>query len=140
MSDREQSELADWSAEDLVSYLRNCREYIENKTKELKERLKPYAMQEAEIEGEIIRRCNEQNRNNQRTNFGTAYLYDKVSVTVSDRAAFRDWLLADPEDHMIFADIRASKTAVNEAVAEGEPLPPGVARTVIVAVGLKKAD
>lgn len=63
---------------------------------------------------------------------GTAFKSTTTSATVADKTAFLDYVRAN--DAWPLMDVRASKTAVAEFVAETDDLPPGInwrAETVV---------
>lgn len=67
---------------------------------------------------------------------GTAYKKLSTSVTVADQREFRRHVIGSEEWDLI--DWRANKTAVNDLVEKGEPLPPGVNRTGFYTVGIRR--
>lgn len=58
---------------------------------------------------------------------GTAYKSMSTSVTVADAREFRRHVIGG--EHWDLIDWRANKTAINELVDQGEPLPPGINRS-----------
>ena len=58
---------------------------------------------------------------------GTAFKKLGVSVTTADGAEFRRHIIGLEAWELV--DWRPNKTAINELVANGEPLPPGINRT-----------
>jgi hypothetical protein len=59
-----------------------------------------------------------------RTQHGTAYVITKNSATLSDKSAFKDFVTGS--DNWALADLRVSKVAVEQYIAEHQNLPPGV--------------
>ena len=57
---------------------------------------------------------------------GTAFISNKVSVTVGDRDAYFNWIGQDFAERSVFLEARANKTAVEQYQASNEDLPPGV--------------
>lgn len=58
-----------------------------------------------------------------------------TSVTVADKSAFMRHVIGSEDWDL--TDWRASKTAINDMVEKGEPLPPGINRTQFVTVGVR---
>jgi len=58
---------------------------------------------------------------------GTAFKSMTTSVTVADAREFRRHVIGG--EHWDLIDWRANKTAVNELVDNGEPVPPGINRS-----------
>jgi hypothetical protein len=58
---------------------------------------------------------------------GTAFKSMTTSVTVADAREFRRHVIGG--EHWDLIDWRANKTAVNELVDSGEPVPPGINRS-----------
>lgn len=96
----------------------------------------PFYEREEALKQEVMRRCNAEQRNNQRTNYGTAYLVDDVSITMAEPDSFRDWVREG--GHWDCAEIRASKTGVEDYVTDYNELPPGLRREVTVKVNVKR--
>lgn len=67
---------------------------------------------------------------------GTAYKIKTVSVTIADQREFRRHVIGSEQWDL--ADWRANKTAVEDWVAEGKGLPPGVNYTSFIKVGIRR--
>jgi hypothetical protein len=67
---------------------------------------------------------------------GTVYRKVNTSVTIADPSAFRRHVIGLEAWNLI--DWRANKTAVNDLIDNGEPLPPGLNRTTFFDVGFRK--
>jgi hypothetical protein len=67
---------------------------------------------------------------------GTAYKKISTSVTVADPREFRRHIIGAEQWDLL--DWRANKTAVNDLVDKGEPLPPGVNRSAFLTVGIRR--
>jgi len=67
---------------------------------------------------------------------GTVYRKLTTSVTVADARDFRQFVTEGENWDLI--DWRANKTAVNDLVEAGEPVPPGVNRSSFYSVGIRR--
>jgi len=67
---------------------------------------------------------------------GTVYKKVTTSVTVADGREFQKHVIDHAQWELI--DWRANKTAVNDLVESGEPLPPGINRSAFVSVGIRR--
>jgi hypothetical protein len=68
----------------------------------------------------------------------TVYHYDAVSLTVSDRKAFMEFVQENEAFDLL--DARAGKEAVELYMAEnGGELPPGLTKSVVLKLGVRKA-
>lgn len=68
---------------------------------------------------------------------GTAYRLTQVSVTIADPREFRRHVIGNEQWDL--ADWRASKTAINDLVEKGEPLPPGINRVARYTIGIRRS-
>jgi hypothetical protein len=103
------------------------------------EELKPYKEALARLGGMLLDHLNSTNATSVKTKVGTPYISRDVSVTVADREAFWNWMLAT--DNFDFLEVRASEAAMNEYMEELAELsktdpsiipvaPPGINYTV----------
>jgi hypothetical protein len=60
----------------------------------------------------------------------------KVSVTTADVREFRRHIIGG--EHWDLVDWRPSKTAINDLVDAGEPLPPGINRSTFVTANVRR--
>lgn len=67
---------------------------------------------------------------------GTAFKSMSTSVTVADAREFRRHVIGG--EHWDLIDWRANKTAVNDLVEAGEPLPPGINRSSFWNVNVRR--
>ena len=67
---------------------------------------------------------------------GTVYKKMSSSVTVADTREFQRHVIGTEAWDLL--DWRANKTAVNDLVEKGEPVPPGINRTTFLTVGIRK--
>jgi hypothetical protein len=88
------------------------------------------------IEGELLNLLNAMGVDSLAGKTGTAYKNISTSVTIADAREFRRHVIGTEGWDLI--DWRANKTAVNELVEQGEPVPPGVNRTAIYTIGIRR--
>ena len=67
---------------------------------------------------------------------GTAFKSITTSVTVADAREFRRHVIGG--EHWDYIDWRANKTAINDLVEAGEPLPPGINRSAFVQINVRR--
>jgi len=67
---------------------------------------------------------------------GTVYKTITTSVTTADAREFRRHVIGSEQWDL--ADWRPNKTAINDLVEAGEPLPPGVNRSAFVNINVRK--
>lgn len=67
---------------------------------------------------------------------GTVYRKLSTSVTVADARDFRKYVTEGENWDLI--DWRANKTAVNDLVEAGQPVPPGINRSSFYSVGIRR--
>lgn len=89
-----------------------------------------------EIEGKLLDICNSSGVDSLKTKAGTAYKKSSVSVTTADGDAFRTYVI-DTRQYEL-ADLRPNKTAINEVINAGKPLPPGVNRAVFQVINVNR--
>ena len=67
---------------------------------------------------------------------GTVYFSSVVSASISDKQAFKDWVIANSQFDCL--DLKVNKTAMKELAETGEPLPPGVNYTTMKIVRVRR--
>lgn len=93
------------------------------------------------LEMEFLRRFNERGTDNTSAHgVGTAYISNKISVTVGDRDAYFNWIAENFDERNIFLENRANKTAVEQFRAANDDLPPGVNWSVTRTVNFRRPD
>jgi len=70
---------------------------------------------------------------------GSVFVDYKDSATVSDGESFKAWCHADWENRSFFLANSVNKTAVKQALDDGQPPPPGVNYTKIKDVKVRRA-
>jgi hypothetical protein len=91
------------------------------------------------MEAIILKTFQETGQTSAKTEFGTAYTSARTSATVADRDAFMSWVMAEPEDRMVFLENRVSKTAVDQYKAANDDVPPGVSWSSELVVGVRRS-
>lgn len=69
---------------------------------------------------------------------GTAYKKLTTSVTVGDAREFRRHVIGAEDWDLL--NWSASKTAVNELVEKGHPVPPGINRSAFFTIGIRRKN
>lgn len=91
------------------------------------------------IEAVILATCNKAGVESIRTTAGTAYVSVRTSCSVADREAYTAWVLDDPHERLVYLDVRANKTAVDQYREECQDLPPGLNWSEQRVVGVRKS-
>jgi hypothetical protein len=89
-----------------------------------------------EIEQQLLGMLNAQDVDSIKTKVGTAFRKVSTSVTTADGASFRRHVIGLEAWELV--DWRPNKTAVNDLVKAGEPLPPGINRTTFNTVQIRR--
>lgn len=113
--------------------LRDKKSEIESRHKD---ELAPIRKLMVDIEGKMLQQMEEMNTTSLRTKAGTAYQTVRVSATVADRDAFRNYCAEN--DAWELADIRAGKTAIRAMVEDTGELPPGINWREDIGVNFKR--
>jgi hypothetical protein len=90
-----------------------------------------------EIEAKLLDMLNEMGSDSIKAQTGTAYKKLSTSVTTADGAEFRRHVIGLEAWDLV--DWRPNKTAVNDLIAQGEALPPGLNRTTFYNVNIRAA-
>ena len=102
---------------------------LRDKTAEIKERhkqeLAPYNDAMEKIEAAVLKFLDETGQESARCDTGTAYIANRVSITVADGPAFRGFCEEQELPHLM--ETRPAKSAVEEWMqTNGGALPPGL--------------
>src|SRR4249919_1460208 len=89
-----------------------------------------------DIEMKLLDMLNEMGSDSIKAPTGTAFKKLSTSVTTADGAAFRRHVIGLEAWDMV--DWRPNKTAINDLIEEGEPLPPGLNRTTFYNINVRK--
>jgi hypothetical protein len=89
-----------------------------------------------EIENKLLDALNRMGTDSLKTKSGTAYKKTSVSVTTADTAEFRRHVIGIEGWELV--DWRPNKTAINDLIANGEPLPPGLNRSTFLSVNINR--
>jgi len=95
-----------------------------------------YSVKMETLENQLLDVLNKLDVNSISSSSGTVYKKMSTSVTVADSREFRRHVIGSEEWDLI--DWRANKTAVNDMVERGDALPPGINRTAIMTVGIRR--
>jgi hypothetical protein len=89
-----------------------------------------------DIEMKLLDILNKMGSDSIKSKAGTAYTKVSTSITTADGAEFRRHVVgAEAWDLIVFTP---AKTAINEMIAAGEPLPPGLNRTTFKTVSINR--
>ena len=121
----------------LVSAYIQVRDQVAELEAAHKERIKPYKAALEKLELDVLQALDEAGVESMKTKFGTAYKSQKTSVTVADRSAFMDYVKAHQAFELL--DVRPSKTAVENFLAEHQDVPPGVNLRRVVACNFRRS-
>lgn len=91
------------------------------------------------IEAVLLKTFQDTGSDSIKTEMGTAFKSTRSSATVADRDAYFGWVLADPEERMMFVESRANKTAVEQYKAANDDLPPGLNWREEVVVNVRRS-
>ena len=89
-----------------------------------------------ELETQLLDMLNKLGSDSIASPAGTVYKKLSTSVTVADSREFQRHVIGSEAWDLI--DWRANKTAVNDLVEAGEPVPPGVNRSSFYSVGVRR--
>jgi hypothetical protein len=89
-----------------------------------------------ELEIKLLDMLNKAGGDSLATPAGTVYRSEKVSLTTADAREFRRHIIGGELWDLV--DWRPAKTAINELVETGEPLPPGLNRSVFVTANVRR--
>lgn len=114
---------------------------LRDKKKELdeahKEKLRPINEAMEKLEVAILNHLQATGSEGIRTKAGTAYKKTETSITVADKEVFKRHLFETGLWDL--ADIRASKSGIEQFRAENDDLPPGINWRQSVSVGVQRA-
>lgn len=142
---------------DLIKKYVEIRDFLEKKSTEFGEQMKPYQAALDSIGGEMLSRLNERDAQNCKTEFGTAFKKTDMSVRMADRETFFHFLLEPYEPYIenaaqeiafdemrqriqAFTTAHLAKDAVKEYLdgSAGQP-PPGVDVTYFTKVNIRRS-
>jgi len=89
-----------------------------------------------EIELTLLDQLNQLGSDSISSPAGTAYKKLSVSVTTADGREFRRHVIGGELWDLI--EFRPAKTAVNDLVERGEPVPPGLNRSTFFSIGIRR--
>lgn len=113
---------------------------LRDKTKEIKARhaveLEPFNTAMDELETYLQNRLIEVGANSIKTPHGTCFKVNKLTYGIEDPATFRGWV--ESHGRPDFYENRVSKEAVDNWVAEGNPLPAGLKVSSYTSINIRK--
>lgn len=123
--------------EDLVRAYVTLRDQKAALKAEQAEALKPYDEALAKLEARALAVLSQSGVESMKTSAGTVYSTTFTSATVSDKAAFMDYITNNEAFDLL--DVRANKTAVQDFLAADNDVPPGVTVRRELKVGFRRA-
>jgi len=131
------------TSDQLVAKYIEYRDFLEAKTKEFNEAMKPYQDAMVLIQNTMQQRMNDAGETSVKTAAGTAYKSSTLSVKVADRQTFYDYIFADPATSRQMAEVfftaNIAKDAVKEFLDQHHFNPPGVSTETITKVLFRRA-
>ena len=118
-------------------------QYVElrDKIKEIEatqdEFLKPYREALEKAGNLLLEHLQNTNTDSVKTQSGTAYRVERVSVSLSDPAAFIDFVVSHNAFELM--DRKANAPAVSEFLKKNETLPPGVKYNKLIKIGVRRS-
>lgn len=113
------------------------------------ESMKPVESGLHAIECEMLKRMGDSGVDSMKTSSGTAYKSVRTTVSVSDKSAFLDFVVAntvkaladgaDPIEAFDLLDVKANKTGVEMFLEANQELPPGVNMRREEVVGFRRS-
>jgi|SRR5579883_554285 len=100
------------------------RDKIEEIKSQHEEQLKPYNEALEKLSGMLLDHLNKTGADSVKTKSGTPYKSLAVSVSVSDKEAFWDWMAKNND--FSYVDLRASKSAIKQYMEDHQVPPPGI--------------
>lgn len=125
------------AADELVGAYISLRQQKAELEAKHKEEMSPLNEALDAIETEVHSRLNAMGISSIKTQYGTAYTKTVRSVKVVDKTAFMDYVQNNARFDLL--DVRASKTAVEDFIAQTEELPPGITSVAEESVGFRRA-
>lgn len=121
----------------LIGFYVQLRDRIQAEDKAHSERMaKPRETLER-LNGRMLEILQQAGVSSMKSNAGTVYVTIKTSATLSDKDAFRSYIIENQDFEL--ADIRPAKSAVQDyVVAHDGNLPPGVNYTQVNVVGVRR--
>lgn len=113
---------------------------LRDKVKEISDRqaaeLKPYREAMEQLAAVMLDQLNRAGSNSVRTDNGTVFKTTRTTYSIDDPAAFRSWV--EQQGVPEFYENRVAKEPLENWIAEGKPLPPGLKVSSLVQVNVRK--
>ncbi len=113
------------------------RDYVEKRTAAFEEELQPYKKGMQAIEGAVHQQILDLGGESIKTEFGTAYLSETMSVKVASREEFMRFVFEDQREEFLTAAV--SKEAVKDWINKYEVPPPGINITKIQKTNFRRS-
>jgi hypothetical protein len=121
----------------LLKVALKIRDAIAEKTKAYDNEVKVLKDQLSQIENEVIRRLQERGSTQTKTEFGTAFLGEKMTCSIADEGAFEAFVIAEKD--LAFYQKRVKVEHLREYMTANEGrLPPGLSIFKEVTLNLRK--
>lgn len=114
------------------------RDTIKAKEAEFKERIRPYKETLEALNSVLLNHLNAIGGNSVNTDAGTVYKTEKTSASLSDPAAFMEYVITNQEFDLL--DRKANVTAVEAYIAEHGVQPPGVKYNSVYVAGVRRPN
>lgn len=122
----------------VVAKFIETRDLIEAKQKALDAELADLKALQQKRSDWIKTKLEELGCDNFKTAHGTAFIMYKDSATVADGEVFKNWVHEDWEGRKFYLNNAVNKTAVKQALDEGQIVPPGVNYSRFKDVGIRR--
>lgn len=122
---------------ELIKRYIEMRDYIEKRTAAFDAELAPYKKGMQAIEGAVHQQILDLGGESIKTENGTAYLSETLSVKVASREEFMRFVFEDQREEFLTAAV--SKEAVKEWIDKYEAPPPGINITKIIKTNFRRS-
>jgi hypothetical protein len=122
---------------DMIKRYIELRDYKEARTKAFEEEMKPYTAAMATIEGAVSQQITDLGGESIKTEHGTAYHSEIMSVKVASREEFMRFVMEDQREEFLTSAV--SKEAVRDWIEKYQALPPGVDVTKILKTNFRRS-
>ena len=111
---------------EMIQQFIKLRDYVELKTKEFEETMKPYKAGMAAIENAVSQQIIDLGGESIKTEFGTAYRTTVMAVKMADRQAFMEFVTQDWGEREAFLTSAVTKDVVKDWIEQNNSKPPGL--------------
>lgn len=124
---------------DLIKKYIELRDWLERDTKAAEERQKPYRDAMATIEGAVQKHLLDNNLDNVKSEFGTAYRTTHMSVKLADRGAFINYITQNSNNPFSYFTNAVSKEKIKEHIDAHGSAPSGIDVATIQKIGFRRS-